>query len=191
MLIADMHTPAGRPSLALLLTFALALPLLLTGCNSSSSATVTTSNLVEQQRLAVESARQQLELIPPPSKTRYMAVRTLGAWENPSITVQGDMVTLHVMMADANPSELGQGGLLRPAGARRRNLDVRLGDLATALNAIPTNAWPYGRVIAVEEARAVPVSARTQVRRNVESVYKALGDLGIVVYEWNDSTRGL
>jgi hypothetical protein len=101
------------------------------------------------------------------------------------------MVTLHVMMADANPSEIGQGGLLRPVGARRRNLDVRLSDLPTALNAIPTNAWPYGRVIAVEEAHAIPVSARTQVRRNVESVYKTLGDLGVVVYEWNDSSRGL
>lgn len=191
MLVFDMFTPSGRSPLALVLSATLALPLVLSGCTSSSSATVTTANLVEQQRLALESARQQLELIPPPSKTRYMSVRSLTSWENPYITVQGDMVTLHVLMADANPSELGEGGLLRPVGARRRNLDVRLSDLPTALNAIPSNAWPYGRVVAVEEAHEVPVSARTQVRRNVESVYKALGDLGVVVYEWNEPSRGL
>jgi hypothetical protein len=120
-----------------------------------------------------------------------MAVRSLGSWENPYVTVQGGMVTLHVLMADANTSQLGQGGMLRPTGARRRNLDVRVSDLPTALNAIPNSAWPYGRVVAVEEAHEIPVSARAEVRRNVESVIKTLGDLGIVVYEWNDSGRGL
>jgi hypothetical protein len=141
--------------------------------------------------MALETARQQLELIPPPSKTRYMAITSLSSWENPYLTVQGDMVTLHVLMEDANPSTLGQGGMLRPVGARRRNLDVRINDLATALNAIPSGAWPYGRVVAVEEAHQVPPAARAQVRRNVESVFKTLGDLGVVVYEWNEPARGL
>jgi hypothetical protein len=99
------------------------------------------------------------------------------------------MVTLHVMLADANSSELGQGGLLRPAGARRQDLNVRISELSTALNAIPESSWPYGRVVAVEEAHDVPVSARPTVRRNVESVVKTLSDLGIVVYEWNESGR--
>jgi hypothetical protein len=120
-----------------------------------------------------------------------MAVSNLGSWENPYLTVQGDMVTLHVLMADGNPTNMGQGGLLRPIGARRRNLDVRLSDLPTALNAVPPSAWPYGRVIAVEEAHQVPPSARAQVRRNMESVYKTLGDLGVVISEWSDAGRGL
>jgi hypothetical protein len=185
-----MHTPVGRSYLAVVLSCAIALPFIATGCNSSSAAPVSTTNLSEQQHQAVEAVRQQLELIPPPSKTRYMAVRNLTSWENPYLTVQGDMVSLHVLLADANPSESGSGGLLRPVGARRRNLDVRLNDLPTALNAIPASAWPYGRVVAVEEAHQVPVNARAQVRRNVETVYKTLSDLGVVVYEWNDS-RGL
>jgi hypothetical protein len=190
-LITDMHTTSGRNAFAFVLSCALALPLVATGCNRGSSQTVSTATLAQQQRLALESARQQLELIPPPSKTRYMAIHTLSSWENPYITVQGDMVSLHVLLEDANSSGLGEGGLLRPVGARRRNLDIRLGDLPTALNAIPTGAWPYGRVIAVEEAHGVPPAARAQVRRNVESVYKALGDMGIVVYEWNEQGRGL
>jgi hypothetical protein len=191
MLIHDMHSPSGRSSLAVVLFLSLTLSLGLSGCTRGASQTVPASTLAEQQRLALDSARQQLDLIPPPSKTRYMAVRSLTSWENPYLTVQGDMVTLHVLMADGNPSDLGQGGLLRPTAARRRNLDVRLNDLPTALNAIPSSAWPYGRVLAVEEAHEIPVNARAQVRRNVESVYKTLGDLGIVIYEWNETSRGM
>jgi hypothetical protein len=147
--------------------------------------------LAQQQQEALNAARQQLDMIPPPSKTRYMAVSSLNSWENPYLTVQGSMVTLHVLMADENPSSLGQGGMLRPVGARRRNLDIRISDIPTALNAIPQSAWPYGRVVAVEEAHQTPVSARPQVRRNLETVLKTLGDLGVVAYEWNDTGRGL
>ncbi|MBS1822632.1 MAG: hypothetical protein JST61_11775 [Acidobacteria bacterium] len=183
-----MYTPAGRSFLAIVLSCTLGFA----GCNRTTpSANAPSATLSQAQQLALESARQQLELIPPPSKTRYMAVRNLNTWENPYLTVQGSMVTLHVLIADANTSTLGQGGLLRPVGARRRNLDVRVGDLPAALNAIPESAWPYGRVVAVEEAHEVPVSARAEVRRNVESVLKTLGDLGVVAYEWNDSGRGL
>ena len=192
ILIADMFTSTGRSQLLIVLASTLALPFALTGCTRTpAQAAAPSPSLAEQQRQALEAARQQLDLIPPPSKTRYMAVRSLNSWENPYLTVQGGMVTLHVLLADANTSTLGQGGMLRPVGARRRNLDVRVSDLPTALNAIPTSAWPYGRVVAVEEAHETPVSARPQVRRNMESVIKTLGDLGIVVYEWNDSGRGL
>ncbi len=38
-----------------------------------------------------------------------MAVKSLTTWENPYLTVQGGMVTLHVVTADANTTTLGQG----------------------------------------------------------------------------------
>jgi hypothetical protein len=187
-----MLTTTGRSNLLIVLASALVLPFAVIGCTRTPAQAVpSSSSVAEEQRQALEAARQQLDLIPPPSKTRYMAVRSLTSWENPYLTVQGGMVTLHVLIADANTSTIGQGGLLRPVNARRRNLDVRVSDLPTALNAIPTNAWPYGRVVAVEEAHEIPVKARAEVRRNVESVIKTLGDLGIVVYEWNDTGRGL
>lgn len=192
MLVVDMRTPTGRFPLGIVLTVSLlVLPLGLTGCTGSPAQGASTVTTSEQRQAALSDARQQLELIPPPSKTRYMAVHSLSTWENPYLTVQGGMVTLHVLMADANTSSLGEGGMLRPVGARRRNLDVRVSDLPAALNAIPENAWPYGRVIAVEEAHEIPVKARPEVRRNVETVLKTLGDLGVVAYEWNDSSRGL
>ena len=97
------------------------------------------------------------------------------------------MVTLHVMIADANTSSLGIGGMLRPVGARRQDLNVRTADLPAALNAIPQNAWPYGRVVALEEAHDAPASARPELRRNMEAAIKLLGDMDVVVYEWQDN----
>jgi hypothetical protein len=170
--------PALLPSLAL------------TGCmRTASSSVAETKAVAAQERQEISLARQQMELIPPPSKTRYMAVKSLTLWENPYLTVQGGMVTLHVVQADANTSGLGVGGMLRPIGARRQDLNVRVSDLPAALNAVPQNFWPYGRVVAVEEAHEVPVSARPEVRRNMETVIKTLNDLGVVVYEWSDSGR--
>ena len=168
---------------------ALSLSIALCGCRSATPSVAEARAVAAQEQQEVALARQQMDLIPPPSKTRYMAVKSLTMWENPYLTVQGAMVTLHVLQADANPSDLGVGGMLRPMGARRQELNVRVSDLPTALNAIPQNYWPYGRVVAVEEAHEVPASARPDVRRNMEKVVKTLSDLGVVVYDWNDSGR--
>ena len=162
------------------------------GCNRSavvpdSDAKLPTQQQAAQQRAQAELIRQQLDLIPPPSKSRYLAIRSLNVWENPYITVQGAMLTLHVTLADANTTDLGVGGILRPVGARRQDLNIRTDDLPTALNAVPQSAWPYGRVVAIEEAHDVPANARPQVRRNMEAAMNLLNDLGMVVYEWTES----
>ena len=155
----------------------------LTGCSRASAGTTTVASAQE-----IESAREQLDLIPPPAKSRYMAIRSLASWDNPYLTVQQNMATLHVTLADANPSDLGVGGMLRPVGARQQALTIRLSDLPAALNAVPENSWPYGRVIAIEEAHDAPASDRPAIRRNVEATIKTLGDLGVVVYEWTDGS---
>jgi hypothetical protein len=160
---------------------------LLSGCNRSAAATDAGTRSTPQQRAQIEQIREQLDLIPPPSKNRYMAVHSLSAWENPYLTVQGGMLTLHVTIADANPTSLGVGGILRPVAARRQDLNIRTSDLGIALNAVPQTAWPYGRVIALEEAHDTPPSARPQVRRNMEAAMQSLSDLGIVVYDWSES----
>lgn len=157
-------------------------PMLVIGCNHRAvGATASSANPQE-----LEAARQQMELIPPPSKSRYMEVHSLTSWENPYLTVQENMATLHITLADANPTALGTGGLLRPVAARRQDVSIRITDLPSALNAIPENSWPYGRVVAVEEAHNAPAIERPAIRRNVESAIKTLNDLGVVVYEWNE-----
>lgn len=161
------------------LTFSLAGAL--SGCGRASATT-------QPDPKAVATARQQIELIPPPSKSRYMAVRSLSGWENPYLTVQANMATLHITLADANPSQIGVGGILRPVSARQQNVTIRLSDLPDALNAVPENSWPYGRVVAVEEAHGTPKSDEPAVRRNIENTVKTLNDLGVVVYDWTEGT---
>jgi hypothetical protein len=156
---------------------------MLTGCTSASADTTIPTAAPQ----AVDSARQQLDLIPPPSKSRYLAISSLSEWENPYLTVQQNMATLHVTQADANTSQLGVGGMMRPVSARRQDLTVLLSDLPAALNAVPESSWPYGRVVAIEEAHDTPASARPAVRRNVEAAIKSLGDMGVVVYEWPEA----
>ena len=159
----------------------------LCGCNRSILPYPSpTGGSSASERKQLEDIRADLDQLPPPAKSRYLAVKSLSTWENPYLTVQGSMVTVHVTMADANTSTLGQGGLLRPVGARRQNLNVRTADLPAALNAIPNTAWPYGRVVAIEEAHDAPASAEPELRRNMESVIKILGDVGVVTYEWQD-----
>ena len=160
----------------------------LAGCSSNSAPSPAAQ---ARQRQQTDEVRQELTQIPLPTKSRYLAVKSLTTWQNPYLTVQDNMVTLHVTVADANPSELGVGGMLRPVGARQQSLNVRTVDLAAALNAVPQGSWPYGRVVAVEEAHDAPASARPQLRRNMEAAMKTLSDVGVVVYEWQENGPSL
>ncbi len=112
-----------------------------------------------------------------------MTVHSFESWENPYITVQPDMVTVHVLVGDANPTSYGIGGMLRPLGARRQELNVSPEKLGEALSAIPPSAWPYGRVVAVEEAHQTPPKMEPVIRRNLETTVGALNDLGLVAYD--------
>ena len=179
-----------RQTLPLSLLSALLFPVFLSGCSHSHTNTPEETRAIEAMKKAeATQTRQQLEMIPAPAKAQYMAVKSLNLWQNPYITVQGSMLTLHVMLADANTSQMGKGGLLRPLGARRRNLNIRVGELSAALNAIPQNCWPYGRVVALEEAHEAPKRDEPEIRRNMETVVKTLNNLGIVPYDWSDSGK--
>ena len=176
---------------ALVLAAAASFAGLLSGCTTPAFPIPGNSGNAAEQRAQMEEIREGVQQIPLPSKSRYLAVKNLTAWENPYLTVQANMVTLHVTVADANPSTMGSGGLLRPVGARREDLNVRTTDLPSAINAIPTTAWPYGRVVAVEEAHDAPQNARPELRRNEELAMKTLNDIGVVVYEWQEGGPAL
>ena len=138
------------------------------------------------QHAQQEMDRQQMERVLPPSKNLYMAVHTFDSWENPYLTVQANMVELHVTLADANTTPVGAGGMLRPIGARRQVLTVGMDKLSEAMTAIPPGSWPYGRVVAMEEAHKTPAAAEPAVRRNMELAIRNLNDLGIVAYDINE-----
>ncbi len=163
----------------------------LVACHKEEQAVeVVTKTAVKAEHRAQEAAterdqkRAQLELIPLPTKSLYIDIHDPAAWANPFLSVGADTLTLRVIQPDANPSPVGQGTLLRPAAARRQELQLRLSDLGEAVTAIPAGAWPYGRVIAVAESPSAAPKDRPMVRRNVEAVIRQLNDLGVVVEEW-------
>jgi hypothetical protein len=170
---------------------ALLLPLALTACHKEEQAVAGVAAKAanaERQAQAYATLRDQqraeLERVPLPSKNLYIDVHEPGAWANPFLSVEADTLNLRINLADANPSPVGEGTMLRPAAARRQEVQLRPTELAEAIVALPASAWRYGRVIAVAEAPGASRKDRPKIRRNVEAAIRQLNDLGVVVEEW-------
>jgi hypothetical protein len=170
---------------------ALLLAVSLTACHKEEQVVVGVAKDAEKAEHQVQATaterdqeRAQLDEIPLPTKSLYIDIHDPAAWENPFLSVGADMITLRILMSDANPTPAGQGNLLRPVAARRQELQLRPSDLDKAMVAIPESAWPYGRVIAVAESPTDSAKDRPKMRRNVEAAIQQLNDLGVVVEEW-------
>ena len=90
----------------------------------------------------MSSARDELAEVPLPSKSRYLAIHTIDGWSNPFLIVGKKTVMLRIYYPDAVTNGTLPGAalpntMLRPAGARKRELDLRLADLPEALGALP------------------------------------------------------
>jgi hypothetical protein len=130
-----------------------------------------------------QSARQELAQISLPSKSVYASIDKEAQWQNPFLTVESNTIQLRIYLADQNSSQFDRGGLTRLNAARKQTLNIRLKDLPRALSSLPGSAWPYGRVVAVEEALEPPRYS-SQLRANVAVTETALTDMGIVVDDW-------
>jgi hypothetical protein len=166
-----------------------------TGCKTAATTTEPSKPTVRQARQAAQSKldadRQELEQIPPPSKNRYLSVRTRDAYANPFLVVHPQTVTLTVVYRDQDPQAFSAGGALRPAKARKQEVDVRIEDLPQAISSLSPDVWPYGRVVAIEESPTAPRAERVAIRRNVEATIQILNDLGVVVDEWTGNNGAL
>jgi hypothetical protein len=170
---------------------ALLLALTLVACHQEEQAVsnVTQKAVSAQQRAqanATEIDRQRAALaqVPLPTKSLYIDVRDPAAWINPFLSVNADTISLRVMTDNRDSAAANQDTMLRPAAARRQELDVHIKDLPDALVALPPAAWHYGRVVAIIESPRATAKDRPLVRRNVEAAIQTLNDLGIVVQEW-------
>ena len=176
-----------RNPLRLSLSLVVLCTLSFAGCRSEKQA-VTKMSAVEHQAQQAsqlrDQERAQLSKIALPTKSRYVDVHEPGAWSNPFISFDSKMVNLRITLADANPSAFGAGGMLRPTAARRREVQINSKDLVDALIALPEDAWPYGRVVAIEESPLADRKMRPQIRRQIEEAIRQLNDLGVVVDEW-------
>ena len=159
--------------------------LLIGGCKHSGNTFNVSSNPASWNAVK-NAARRDLNEVPPPSKNIYLAVHTEPQWQNPFLTVDQNMIQVRIYLPDENTSSFDRGGLTRITAARRQVLDVRLADLPKALSSLPDNAWPYGRVVAVQEGLETHQD-RVQIRRNLEATERTLDDLGIVIDDWNST----
>jgi hypothetical protein len=158
---------------------------LTSGCHSPATSSPTqTLQQVQAARKAQASDRELLDQIPPPAKSRYMAIHTRNGWQNPFLVVSKKTVSLRIMYPPPPQSNMLPSNMLQPSAARKRVLDLRLKDLPEALASVPEESWPYGRVVALEEDPNEVRGDRIQIRRNVEATIEMLNDLGVVVYEW-------
>ncbi len=160
-------------------------------CHKEEQAVVGVAKTAENAEHRAQAAatqrdaqRAQLARIPLPTKSLYVDVHEVSAWTNPFLSVGANTLTLRIIQADANPSTMGQGTMLRPEAARRQEVQLRPAELADAVVAVPTSAWGYGRVIAVAEEPGANKKDQAQIRRNVEAAIQQLNDLGVVVEEW-------
>lgn len=138
-------------------------------------------------RRGIHAAVATLDEVPPPSKARYLGVRTAQAWVNPFLIVSRKTITLRFLnLQDIKvlPNKVLPDQTLRPIGPRKSALTLSLIDLPEALAALPEESWEYGRVVAVDEDSTTPRRERPQMRRNVEAVMAMLNDLDVVAYEW-------
>ena len=131
-----------------------------------------------------DGQRAELQKISLPTKSMYVDIHDPSAWANPFLAIGPDTITLRIVNADANTSDVGKGTMLRPEAARRQEIQIKPAALAEAMVAVPQSAWKYGRVVAVAEMPGGAAKDRAKMRRNVESAIRQLNDLGIVVQEW-------
>jgi len=175
----------GTAAMALL--FALAI----SACHKEEQAVAHVAQTAERAQQQAQAAaterdanRAALAKIPLPTKSLYINVHDPSEWQNPFLAVDAKTIDVHVVMADANPSSVGAGSLLRPAAARRQELQIRPEDLTRALIALPPGAWQYGRVVAIAESPEADRRQQHVIRRNIEAAIQKLNDLGVVVEEW-------
>src|SRR3974390_308329 len=97
----------------------------LIACHKEEQAVVgVAKNAVNAEQLAQAAAqaratvqdqqRAALSAIPLPTKSLYVDVHDSSAWANPFLAVGPDTINLRIVRADANPSDVGKGTMLRP-----------------------------------------------------------------------------
>jgi hypothetical protein len=81
------------------------------------------------------SPEARIQLIPPADPQKYAALKDMKAWRNPYLIVRLDGV-----------------GLLDVSNNEQQIVDPD--KLPEALAKLPASAWPYGRVVAIQEISA-------------------------------------
>jgi hypothetical protein len=106
----------------------------------------------------------RLRAIPTANPTRYRDQAAKKDWKNPYLIVREDGIGL----LDLSNNEIH---ILKPD------------DVSSALAELPSTAWPYGRVVAVQEGKmsGSPESSKVQIRKNRALLAGTLEQLKIAI----------
>jgi hypothetical protein len=104
--------------------------------------------------------------VPPADPRKYRGVRDAKDWANPYLVIRPDGVEIV-------SKSLPRGRKLVPAGQLRR-----------ALVHLPVAAWPYGRVVALQEAGIRTANDRGLIHRNKAQAQQVLKSLRVKADWW-------
>jgi hypothetical protein len=122
--------------------------------------------VAEATAISSEARIQQIPLADP---QKYAGMQDMKAWRNPYLIVRADGV-----------------GLLDISNNEQQILDPD--KLSDALAKLPAAAWPYGRVVAIEEIGAAGSEQdKTKLRKNRALVAGALESMHVLI-NWVPST---
>ena len=135
---------------------ALLLSSVLVGCSASPR---------NQQAPPSQSAAVRLRAIPDADPSKYSRLPSMRQWRNPYLIVSKDGVSL----LDVSNNEEHM---------------LKADELLDTLAALPVSAWPYGRVVAVQET-GVSLSEDTNaaIRRNRAILAGTLEDAKVLI-DW-------
>jgi hypothetical protein len=101
---------------------------------------------------------------PPPDPSKYRSVTDVRDWQNPYLMVQANGIRPITAAAGASP--------MSPVG------------VVAYLEKLPSSAWPYGLVVAVQENGVRAPGDDARIKRNREELVGLLEEAGVRVSLW-------
>jgi hypothetical protein len=129
-------------------------------------AFVSCSRPATMQRVANVAASPLKNRVPPPDSSKYSSVRDARDWQNPYLMVQAN------------------GIAARPISTATETPTMSPRDVVAYLEKLPTIAWPYGLVVAVQENSLRNPGEDGSIKRNSEKLVRLLEEAGIKVDLW-------
>jgi hypothetical protein len=118
------------------------------------------------QRVADTRRSTLKNRIPPADPNKYRSVVDARDWQNPYLMVQAKGI-------DA-----------RPSSALRYAPTMAPADVVADLEKLPSDAWPYGLVVAVSENGLRNPGDDAPIKRNREELVRLLEEAGVKVEMW-------
>lgn len=105
------------------------------------------------------------ERIPEPHSAMYQGIHDRKDWRNPYLVVHSEGIEI--------------------VGISDRNNPLTVDATSALLESLPDSAWPYGRVIAIQNISVGPTeSQHSRTAENREGLMQRLGELGVIVGSW-------